>query len=263
MDLGIAGKVALVAASSRGLGRAVAAGLAAEGCKVALCARDEAAVRGSAEAIARESGAQTLGIPADVTSEADIARLVGEAREKLGPISILVLNAGGPSAGTFETLTDALWQQAFELNLMSAVRLIRACLPDMKAAHWGRVIAMTSTTVKQPVSNLMLSNSIRAGVSGLLKTLADELAPDGILVNNVATGRFDTDRLRSLEKGQADRQGRTWEQVRAASEAEIPLGRLGRVAEYADTVTYLASERASYVTGVTLQVDGGLVRSTF
>lgn len=253
--------MAAVAAASSGLGRAVAEGLAREGARVALCSRDEGRARAAAAEIARATGSETLGVAADVSRAGDVRRFVGEAAARWGRLDVLVTNAGGPPPGTFEELGEEEWQRAFELNLLSAVRLIREALPHMRANGWGRIVNITSTSVKAPIGGLLLSNSIRAGVVGLAKTLSMELAADNILVNNVCPGRLDTGRVRSLDEDRARRTGRGVGEVRAENEAQIPLGRYGAPGELASLVVFLASEPASYITGTTIQVDGGALRN--
>jgi 3-oxoacyl-[acyl-carrier protein] reductase len=257
MEFGLKGKVALVAAASKGLGYATALGLAREGAKVALCSRTPEAIRQAADTIAKETGADVLPIAADVTNAADIARMVEEAVAKFGALHIVVPNSGGPPAGTFETLDEAKWQQALDSTLLSTARLIRAALPHLKTAGWGRIVVITSTSVRQPIPGLLLSNTLRAGVVGLCKTLSQEFAPYGITVNNVAPGSFDTDRLKSLHERTAQAAGISFAEARQQAEQKIPLGRLGKPEELANAVVFLASEAASYVTGQTFLVDGG------
>jgi len=260
MDLGLTGKVALVPAASSGLGRAVAVALAREGAKVVVSSRNQAAVDEVAETI-RAAGGEALAVAADVTKPADLERLVQAAIDRYGGIDVLITNAGGPPAGTFDKFNDADWQAAFELTLMSAVRLIRLALPSMRARGGGVIIAMTSSSIKQPIPNLLLSNVMRAGVAGLAKTLADELAPDGIRVNTIVPGRIATPRVAQLDQVNAERQGIDVAEVERRETSRIPMGRYGTPEEFADAVAFLASERASYITGATLQVDGGMIRS--
>ena len=257
MNLGLEGKVVLVAAASKGLGYATALGLAKEGVKVAICARTEGDIREAAAKIAAETGAEVLPLVADVTQADDLARIVEETVAKFGALHILVPNSGGPPAGTFESLDEAKWQSALDSTLFSTTRLIRAALPHLKAADGGRIVVITSTSVRQPIPGLLLSNTIRAGIVGLLKTLSQELAPFGITVNNVAPGSYDTDRLKHLHERNAQSAGITFAEARKQAEQKIPLGRLGRPEELANAVVFLASEAASYVTGQTWFVDGG------
>lgn len=257
MDLGIRGKVALVCAASKGLGYASALCLAREGAKVAICSRTQEAIEAAAEAIREETGAEVLALVADVTVSDDLHRIVEETTAKWGGIDILVPNSGGPPAGTFETLGEDKWQMALDSTLFSTTRLIRAVLPHMKQAGWGRIIVITSTSARQPIPGLLLSNSIRAGVIGLLKTLSSEFATYGITVNNVAPGSFATDRIAHLLNIRAKDAGTTVDEARKVMEARIPMGRLGQPEELGRAVTFLASDVASYITGQTLLVDGG------
>ncbi len=260
MDTGLKGKVALVCAASQGLGRASAMAMAREGARVAICARGEAALEEAAAAI-RSGGGDTLAVAADLTRGEDIVRVVDRTVAAFGGLDILVTNAGGPTSGTFDTLTEADWRAAIDLTLMSVVRLCMAVVPHMRRRGGGRIIHVTSITVKEPVAGLMLSNALRAAVTGFSKTLATELAPDGILVNCVAPGYTRTDRVIEVNAATARREGVEPAEVERRLVSRIPLGRLGEAAEFGDVVTFLASDRASYVTGVTLQVDGGIVRS--
>lgn len=261
MQLGLNGKVALVTAGSKGLGRGVAEALAREGADLILSARDEVILMGAAETIRRETGRKVLAVPGDVSKAEDIERLVAAGRQEFGHIDILVANAGGPRPGKFLELDDAAWQAAFELTLMSAVRLARAVLPDMQARKWGRILFITSGSVKQPIKNLILSNSLRAAVTGMAKTLASEVAAEGITVNCLAPGRIDTDRVRFLDADAAQRQGKSPAEIKAQYEAAIPAGRYGDIAEFGQAAAFLCSAAASYITGVTLQVDGGLINT--
>ena len=263
MDLGLKNKVALVAASSQGLGRAVAEELAAEGASLVLCSRDGRTLAETAAAIAGSSNAHVLAVPADVTVTEDIKRLVAAGIERFGKIDILVTNAGGPPAGRFEQLTREQWEQAIRLTLLSAVELARLVLPGMKERRWGRIINITSIAVKQPVENLLLSNSLRAGLTGFARTLANEVAANGITVNNVLPGYTRTERLEELAQMMAEKQGISAGEFRGKWEKESPMARLGEPREFAAMVAFLASERASYVTGTSIQVDGGWIRSLF
>ena len=261
MDLGLKGKIALVAAASKGLGRAVADELAAEGATLVLCARGDEALQTTCAAIAAAHGVPVLGIAADVANPADVARVVQAAQERFGRIDVLVTNAGGPPAGTFDTLSAEQWDAATRLLLTSVVELTRAVLPGMKARGWGRILNVTSISVKQPVANLMLSNSLRAAVTGMARTLATEMAPFGITVNNILPGYTRTERVVGLAKATAARDGISAEAATARWEAEIPMRRLGEPREFAALAAFLCSERASYITGTSVPVDGGWIRS--
>jgi 3-oxoacyl-[acyl-carrier protein] reductase len=259
MDLGLGGKVALVAASSRGLGRAVAEELAAEGARLVMCARGEAALHEAADAV-RATGAEVLALAADLTEPAEVERVVGEAHARFGRVDVLVTNTGGPPAGPFESHTAEAWHQAVRQNLDSVVNLVRAVLPGMKERRWGRIVNVTSIAVKQPVDNLILSNSVRAAVTGFARTLANEVAPFGVTVNSVLPGYTRTQRVDELAARNAALRGTSPDAERAVWEGQIPMGRLGEPAEFAAAVAFLASERASYITGQNLAVDGGWIR---
>jgi 3-oxoacyl-[acyl-carrier protein] reductase len=261
MDLGIAGKVALVAASSRGLGRAVAEELAAEGANLVLCARGEAALHDTADALRRSTSVRVVEVVADLAEPAGVERVVGAATRELGRVDILVTNGGGPPAGPFESHSAEAWRAAVRGTLDSVVNLTRAVLPGMKERRWGRIVNVTSIAVKQPVDNLILSNSIRAAVTGFARTLANEVAPFGITVNNVMPGYTLTKRLDELAERNAALRGTTSEAERAVWEREIPMARLGEPREFAAMVAFLASERASYTTGASIPVDGGWIRA--
>jgi len=260
MDLGLKGRPALVAAASRGLGKACAAALAAEGARVAICARDPGALEASRDEIAEATGAEVVAIPADVATEEGAVGFVREGAEALDGCHILVPNAGGPRTGTFDELTDDDFQRAFELTFLSAVRMSRAALPHMRSAGYGRIVIVGSSAVKQPIPGLMLSNAIRTGLMGWARTLVDEVGPDGITVNAVLPGRHATDRIRELHQDRAGREGRSVAEIAAEDAAAIPLRRIGDPRELGDVVAFLASERASYVTGAFVLVDGGIVR---
>jgi 3-oxoacyl-[acyl-carrier protein] reductase len=260
MDLGLKGKAAIVTAASKGMGRACAMGLAAEGARVAVCARREDELQAAAALIREKSKGEVLAVPADVTRAADIERVVARTVEAFGGVEILVANAGGPPVGGFDQMSDAEWLAAFELTFLSTVRLVREVLPHMRRRRWGRIVTIQSSSVKQPIEGLILSNGIRPGVAGLAKTLAAELGRDNILINTVCPGRILTDRLRSHLGSRAQAAGKSLEEFLPQAAGEIPLGRIGSPEEFADVVVFLASERASYVTGTTLQVDGGLIR---
>jgi 3-oxoacyl-[acyl-carrier protein] reductase len=230
-----------------------------------MFSRDQAAIQAAAREVqdAAGEGAQVVALVADVTQAADLERVVSTTVERFGGVDILFNNAGGPRPGTFDSLTDDDWQAAFELNLMSAIRLTRLCLPHMRAKHWGRVITSTSSSVKQPLPTLMLSNAVRSATTAWSKTLSDQVAAYGITVNTLAPGRIDTERIRQIDDDLAQRQGRTREDVTRDSLNTIPLRRYGRPDEFGAAAAFLASEPAAYITGVTLLVDGGLFRGTY
>ncbi|BCR06676.1 3-oxoacyl-ACP reductase [Desulfuromonas versatilis] len=260
MDLNLQGKVALVAASSKGLGKAVATQLAAEGCHVMLTGRDRQALSSAAREISALAPGRVESHCADLAVAGDICHLVQVTRATLGKIDILVNNSGGPPAGEFVQLSDDQWQSAFEATLLNYIRMIRKVLPDLKQSG-GRIINIASSSIRQPIPGLILSNTFRLGILGLGKTLAEELAPYNILVNTVAPGRIATDRTAELDRGRAERLGVPVEQVEAESRGRIPLGRYGTPEEFARVVAFLASEASSYVTGSALLVDGGMVRA--
>lgn len=263
MDLGLKGRTAFVAAASKGLGRAVAAELAAEGVDLFLCARGEEALTRTCEEIARTSGVRVEGMPADVAHDAEAREVVRAAIGRFGKIDILVTNAGGPPSGKFESLTPAMWQDAFDLTLMSVINLTTEALPGMKERRWGRIINVTSIAVKQPVEGLMLSNSLRSAVTGFARTLANEVASFGITVNNILPGYTRTERVEQLSDAVAKREGISRDAAAARWESEIPMLRLGEPREFGAVAAFLASERASYVTGTSIPVDGGWIRGLF
>ncbi|MBY6051066.1 SDR family oxidoreductase [Cytobacillus firmus] len=260
MDFGLEGKTALVIASSQGLGKAIAAQLVNEGANVMLTSRDEEKLLKVKEQLQQEGKGNVSFFRCDITKPVDIKALVKKTRDDFGGIDILINNAGGPPGGTFDAFDDEDWQKAFELNLLSYIRLIREVLPDLKKAG-GRIINIASSSIKQPIPGLILSNTFRLGVVGLAKSLAEELAPYNILVNTVAPGRVATDRVAFLDQLKADKQGVSKAEVEKASKKQIPLGRYGDPEEFAKVVTFLASDASSYVTGSSLLVDGGMVKS--
>ncbi len=261
MDLGLRGKVALVAAASRGLGRAIAEELGAEGASLVMCARGKEPLDAAVESIRTATGVQVIGVAADVSRPEDVTRVVRSAIGLFGRVDILVTNAGGPPSGLFESLGPEKWDDAVRLTLMSTINLCREILPGMRQRKWGRIINVTSITVKQPVEGLMLSNSLRAGVTGFARTLANEVARDGVTVNNILPGYTRTQRVEELAKATAEREGISIDDVMNRQKAAIPMGRLGEPKEFAALAAFLASDRASYITGTSIQVDGGWIKS--
>jgi 3-oxoacyl-[acyl-carrier protein] reductase len=261
MDFGIKDRVALVAAASRGIGYGAALELAREGARVFLCSRDERRASEAAEKIHNETGANVAGIAADVTNGSDVERFVRLATERAGRIDICVTNAGGPPATTFADTDIEMFRQAFELNGLSAIRLAKLVLPGMCERKWGRIINVTSISVKQPVDGLLLSNTVRAGLTGWAKTVSNEVAADGVTVNNVAPGYTLTERQDELAVARGKALGKSKEEMIEMWASQTPMRRIASPEEIAAAIAFLASERASYITGVTLQVDGGWVRS--
>ena len=260
MDLGLNNKSVLVAAASKGIGKATALGFLREGARVTICARDSAALEAARDELVEATGGEVLAVTADVSDPEQLKALVAAATDAYGDIEVLVNNAGGPPAGSHTTIDATQWQQAFELTLQSAVRLTELVLPAMKQAGWGRVINLSSYSVKQPMDNMMLSNSIRLSVLGWAKTLANEVAEHGILVNTVCPGWTDTDRVASLLQQKSAATGATIDQVRDDIAANVPLGRIATAEEIANVVVFLASSAASYVTGAAIPVDGGAAK---
>ena len=263
MDLGLKDRAAIVTGSSKGIGKAIALGLAMERANVTICARDETNLRKTAREMESLTRSKILPIAADLTKREDIERLVSSTHKAFGRIDILINNIGGPPSGSFLDISDQGWQQAVDLLLMSVVRSCRLVVPHMRSRSWGRIVNMTSFAAKQPADKLVLSNALRAGILGLTKTLSNELAPDGILVNAVCPGFTRTTRLEELARWKAEQTHTSSEEVVCEWQRDIPLGRLAQPKEIADLVVFLASERASYITGVAIQVDGGLVGSLF
>lgn len=260
MDLGLEGKRALVMAGTSGLGRATAQALASDGARVVLCGREEERAQRVAEEVAAQSGGgEAHGVGADVTVPAELERLVARTAELLGGIDLVVLNAGGPKAGGFEELTDDDWSAAFELTLMSVVRSVRLVLPHLREAGGGAMVAIGSSSIRQAVPNLTLSNSVRPAVNALCRELATTLAPDGVRVNMLSPGRIVTPRLDALDEKRAGLEGTTVEAVRERTARSIPLGRLGRSEEFGKVAAFLLSDAASYLTGQSLLVDGGMI----
>ena len=260
MDLGLKGRAAAVAASSRGLGRATARALAREGASVALCGRDEPRVREAAEAIARETGARTLALKADVAVAEDCHAFVDRAAQAFGRLDILVTNTGGPPPGSFEALAAEDWDAAYHVTLANVVHLVRAAVPHMRRAGWGRIVNIASLSARQPVEGLVLSNAFRPAILGLAKTLSNELGKDGILVNTVCPGYTRTERLDEVAQARARATGISAAEVVEALGKGVPLGRVAEPEELAAVVAFLCSERASYLTGQAIAVDGGAIR---
>jgi 3-oxoacyl-[acyl-carrier protein] reductase len=261
MDLGITGKVALVCGSSAGLGRAIADALAAEGCRVAVNGRDEERLNHAVALLAQRHDTDIAGFRADVSVPTQAIDLVDQVRERFGSLDILVCNAGGPTAAPFDATPSESWQAALDLNLLSTVHLCRAAVPMMRERRWGRIICLTSVAARQPIAGLILSTTARAGVLGFSKCLSDELAMEGITVNAVCPGYMRTDRVTDLVEQRAAQTKRSTNQVLAGYVADTPVGRMGEPDELAAAVAFLASEKAGYITGVALQVDGGFIRS--
>jgi 3-oxoacyl-[acyl-carrier protein] reductase len=261
MNLGLADKSVIVCASSAGLGKATALEFAREGARVMLCGRREAELQSAVKDIEDATGSSARHVVADLTKPADVARLVDSTVAALGGVYALVNNSGGPPAGTFDQFDDAAWQAAFELNLLSYVRVTRQVLPHMRKGGGGRIVNFTSSSVKSPIENLILSNTFRTGVMGLTKTLAGELGRDGILANVLGPGRVQTARIEQLDGIRASKAGKSVEEIRAETSRTIPLGRYGEPAELARIAVFLGSPANSYITGQTLLVDGGMVKS--
>jgi 3-oxoacyl-[acyl-carrier protein] reductase len=261
VDLGLNGKVALVAASSKGLGKASALALAREGARVTICARTETDLEAAAEEIRREAHAEVLAVPADLTNAAGIQSVVRATVERFGGVDVLVNNSGGPALGRFPDLTDDDWRQAFEVVTLNFVRFVREVVPHMREKRWGRIIGIQSSSVKEPLQYLDLSNGIRPGIAGLMKAIMPDLAKDGITINLVLPGMFLTSRIHAgLASGSAQERKLAEEEL-APLAATIPLGRLGEPIELGHLVAFLASEPASYITGGVYQVDGGSIKS--
>ena len=262
MDLGLKDKRALVIGSSRGLGHAVALTLAREGCMLAINSRDESKIKAAAEKIASETGTQAYGFAGDVSDASIADELVAQTVEALGGLDILITNAGGPPAGSFEAFDEATWQKAVDTSFMSHVRLIRAALPHLRKSSIPSVLTMTSYTVKQPLPNLVLSNSVRAATVGLTKSLALDLGKEGIRFNSIMPGWTMTERVQELMAVRAKNNGTTVDEETEKQTAEIPLGRMGRPQEFANAAVFLVSPAASFIHGVALAVDGGIIKAT-
>lgn len=262
MDLGLKGKTALVVAASKGLGKATALQLAKEGASVHIVSRDEQALKQTRDEIMKESGNDLVAYSVcDITDAQDIIRAVEAAKLHTGSVDILVNNAGGPPAGKLMDFADEDWQQAFELNLLSFVRFIRAAAPIMKENGGGHILNIASSSIKQSIDNLLLSNTFRAGIVGLAKSLSQELAPDNILINTLGPGKIHTDRVDQLDQKTADQLGKSLEDVQQQSQASIPMGRYGTPEEFAKIAVFLCSFANSYITGQAFVVDGGMVKS--
>jgi 3-oxoacyl-[acyl-carrier protein] reductase len=260
METGLRNRVAVIAASSQGIGRATAEAFAAEGCRIAMCARNEGALQAAAEKIRKQYSAEVFTQTLDVTDPVAVHRFVDAVAKKFGTVEICVTNAGGPPAKGFLATDMEDWRKAVELNFLSAVYFAREVIPHMQRRRWGRIITITSITTKQPVADLVLSNAVRTAVVGLVKSLANEFGKDGILVNNVAPGYTVTDRLKDLAKSRSSALGKSENEIFQGWAADAPLKRLGEPREVADAIVWLASERASYITGQTILVDGGLYK---
>lgn len=261
MNLGLEGKSVFVAASSKGLGKATALAYAKEGAKLTLASRNLALLEQVRDEIRSATGQAATVVRMDVLGNEDIRSAIRTAAETNGGLDVLVTNAGGPPGGSFADMADADWERGFQLTLLSVIRLIREALPYLKSAGGGRIVNLASTSVKQPIEGLILSNVYRAGVQALAKSLALELAGDGILVNTIAPGRIATDRIAELDSLRAQKLNFTVEQVQAQNVAQIPLGRLGTPEEFARFAVFYGSFANSYVTGQTLLVDGGMVKA--
>ena len=260
MDSGLKNRVAIIAASSQGIGRATAEAFAAEGCCIAMCARNAMALESAAEEIRRKHSAEILTQAFDVTDASAVQQFVASVVQRFGSADICVTNAGGPPAKGFLSVTIDEWKRTLDVNFLSTVYFAREVIPHMQKKKWGRIITITSITTKQPESDLVLSNAVRAGVVGLVKSLANEFGKDGILVNNVGPGFTATDRLKELAKARSASEGKTQQQIFDGWAVDAPVKRLGEPREVADAIVWLASERASYITGQTLLVDGGLYK---
>jgi len=263
VELGLQAKVALVTAASQGLGRAIAGRLAEEGMHVAMCSRSAERIREAAAEVSRRAGpgSRVEAWPADVAVPEQVEALARRVEQAFGRLEVLVCNAGGPPPGDFFDVTDADWERAFQQNLMSVVRLVRACVPLMERSGGGTIVAITSTSIKVPLPRLILSNVMRAGVYALVKSLVPDLAARNIRIHTVAPGRIDTARVRSLDEDLARHSGRTLEEVRRSYCQQIPLGRYGEPDEFARVVAFLVSDAARYLTGQAVFVDGGMMRA--
>jgi 3-oxoacyl-[acyl-carrier protein] reductase len=260
MNLGIKDRVALVAASSQGIGRATAEAFAAEGCRIAMCARNPQTLQAAAEKIRKQYRVEVLAEAFDVADSSGVSRFVALVAQRFGSVDICITNAGGPPAKGFLSTTREDWQRALDANFLSTVYFVREVIPHMQKKKWGRIVTLTSITTKQPVADLVLSNAVRAAVVGLVKSLANEFGKDGILVNNVGPGFTATDRLKELARAGAASSGKNEQEFFDRWAADTPVQRLGEPREVAETIVWLASERASYITGQTVLVDGGMYK---
>jgi 3-oxoacyl-[acyl-carrier protein] reductase len=258
MDLGLKGRGVIVAASSQGIGLATAEAFAREGAQVAMCARTEKTLADAADKVRHETGAEIFAQALDVTNAEAVSRFVEQVAKQFGRVDVCIANAGGPPAKNFLSITPDEWRKAIDMNFMSVVHLSKAVIPHMQRHRWGRIITITSVSVKQPIADLVMSNSVRAGVVGLVKSLSNEFGKDGILVNNVAPGYTTTERLKELAGTVALAAGATPQAIYERWAADTPVKRLGEPREIADVVVWLASERASYITGQTVLADGGI-----
>ncbi|MDX1522587.1 MAG: SDR family oxidoreductase [Anaerolineae bacterium] len=263
MNFGIRNKIALVTASSQGLGRACAEAIAAEGAKIAICARDGKKLAQAADEIAEATGTEVLALPADVSNAREIEQVVKETIDHFGGLHILVTNAGGPASGPPDTLSDRDWQESFNLTMMSVVRLIRAVIPQMTEQQWGRIINITSLSVKEPLDSMIISNALRPAIHGMAKTMSNLHAKDGITINNVMPGFMHTPHVAHIAERIAEQGGQTVADVLAEFGRPAPIGRIGRPEEVGAVVAFLASEQASYITGASIPVDGGRIKSPF
>tara|TARA_Y100000741_G_scaffold300300_1_gene241591 strand:+ start:50 stop:841 length:792 start_codon:yes stop_codon:yes gene_type:complete len=263
MDLSIKGKNAIVCASSQGLGKSAAVDLAKEGVNLAICSRNKDKINLVKEEIEQIADVKVVAIETDLSSEKDINALFQEAKKELKAIDILINNNGGPPPSTFEELTDEDWQRTFNSTMMSAIRLSKLVLPDMKNNKWGRIINISSVSVKTPVNGLFLSNSIRMGVLGWAKALSDEVAPHGITINTVCPGTTKTERIEQIINAQSESSGKDKSEIEEAMANNNPMLRIGQASDLSALITFLASENASYMTGLAVQVDGGSARTFY
>ena len=257
MDLGIRGRVAFIAGGSQGLGRAVATQLGKEGVKLVICALDDPELPKAVEEIRAETGAEIIGVAADLTDSEQAKNFIRKGIAHFGTADILVNNAGGPPSKTFLEIDEELWTRGFRLNLLSTITMTREIVPVLVEKRWGRIINMTSISVKQPIDGLILSNTIRSGVVGLAKTLSNELAPHNITVNNICPGYTMTERVRTLSIAVAQKESKTPEEIVASWTSTIPMGRLGKPEDFGALVAFIASEHAGYITGASIPIDGG------